>query len=206
MRILSFVTAACLAGLPAAAQQQPYPTKFSRTLADLPAVRDALRHIDDHFDAQLAEWIRITEMPAQSRHEERRAAYVRAQLESLGLPVTVDSIGNVTTRLRGTGGGPTLVFAAHLDTVHPLETDVTVTRRGDALHAPGVFDNSASVANALQAIRAMLAAGVRAKGDVVIVFTTQEELGLRGMAYWLDHNKADLLVALDGGLGSEGGT
>jgi acetylornithine deacetylase/succinyl-diaminopimelate desuccinylase-like protein len=32
----------------------------------------------------------------------------------------------------------------------------------------------------------------------------QEELGLRGMAYWLDHNPnvADMLVALDGGLGS----
>ena len=202
MRLPTVIAVALLAAPPAAAQQQPYPTRFTRALAEVPAVRDAMRHIDDHFEAQLAEWIRITEMPAKSEHEERRAAYVKAQLEGMGLPVVTDSIGNVTTRLRGTGGGPTLVFAAHLDTVHPMETDVTVTRRGDALHAPGVFDNSASVANALQALRAMLASGLKTKGDVVIVFTVQEELGLRGMAYWLDRNPADLLVALDGGLGS----
>jgi acetylornithine deacetylase/succinyl-diaminopimelate desuccinylase-like protein len=190
--------------VPAWAQQPTYPTRFSPAVTESPAVRDALTYVDQHFDAQVAEWIRITEMPAKSEHEERRAAYVKAQLEALGLPVTVDSIGNVSTRLRGTGGGPTLVFAAHLDTVHPMETDVTVTRRGDRLHAPGVFDNSASVANALQAVRALLASGVRPKGDVVFVWTVQEELGLRGMAYWLDHNPnvADMLVALDGGLGS----
>jgi acetylornithine deacetylase/succinyl-diaminopimelate desuccinylase-like protein len=201
MRIVSTIAVLLVAAGPLAAQERAYPTRFSPAVADLPAVRDALRHVDQHFDAQVAEWIRITEIPAKSEHEERRAAYVRSQLEALGLPAATDSIGNVTTVLRGTGGGPTLVFAAHLDTVHPLETDVTVTRRGDALHAPGVFDNSASVANALQALRAMLSSGLKTRGDVVVVFTTQEELGLRGMAYWLDHNQADMLVALDGGLG-----
>ena len=190
----------------AARGQTPYPTRFSPALAQLPAVRDALAHIDRHFEAQVAEWIRITEIAAPSRDESRRAAYVRAQLEGapLGLTVTVDSIGNVTARLPGTGGGPTVVFAAHLDTVHPIETDVTVNRRDDGtLHAPGVFDNSSSVANLLAAARAMRAARLRTRGDVVLLFTTQEELGLKGMAYWLDRNPrgADLLVALDGGLG-----
>jgi acetylornithine deacetylase/succinyl-diaminopimelate desuccinylase-like protein len=193
-----------LGAAPAAAQQPSYPTRFSPSVAEAPAVRDALDYVDRHFDAQVAEWIRITEMPAKSEHEERRGAYVKAQLEALGLPVTVDSMGNVTTRLPGTGGGPTLVFAAHLDTVHPMETDVTVTRRGDQLLAPGVFDNSASVVNALQAVRALLASGVKTRGDVVFVWTVQEELGLRGMAYWLDRHPTvtGLLVALDGGLGS----
>lgn len=197
---LVLILAACAAA-PAAGQQR-YPSNFTPALAEVPAVRDALRYIDDHFEAQVAEWIRITEIPAKSEHEERRAAYVRAQLEALGLTATADSIGNLTARLPGTGGGPTLVFAAHLDTVHPMETDVTVTRRGDQLHAPGVFDNSASVANAIQAVRAMLASGLKTRGDVLFVWTVQEELGLRGMAYWLDRNPTDLLVALDGGLGS----
>lgn len=201
MRLIRVVASLSLLCSTAAAQQQPHPTRFSPALAQVPAVRDALRHVDAQFEAQLAEWIRITEMPAKSEHEQRRAAYVKEQLERLGLTVVIDSIGNVTTRIRGTGGGPTLAFAAHLDTVHPMDTDVTVRRQGEALHAPGVFDNSASVANALQAIRAMLASGLRTKGDVVMVFTVQEELGLRGMAYWLDHNRTDLLVALDGGLG-----
>lgn len=202
----------CLTAAQAAGQAAPpappaYPTRFSAELARIPAVRDALAHIDAHFDAQVAEWIRLTEIPAPSRAEGRRGAYVRRQLEALGLTVTVDSIGNVSARLPGTGsgeGGPTVVFAAHLDTVHPADADVTVTRKDDGtIHAPGVFDNSASVANLLAAARALTASGVRTQGDVILLFTVQEELGLKGMAYWLDHHPrgADLLVALDGGLG-----
>src|SRR5690606_14948731 len=93
---------------------------------------------------------------------------------------------------------------AHLDTVHPQDTDVTVRRDGDVLRAPGIFDNSASVANMLAVVRALNAAGVRTRGDLIFVGTVQEELGLIGMSYWLDHNRdrTDVLVALDGGLPS----
>ncbi len=187
------------------AQTAPsYPTKFSAALAERPDVKQALSFIDQHFDRQVTEWIAVTEIPAPSTREEKRAAYVKAELEKLGLAVTIDGIGNVMARRKGTGGGPTVVFAAHMDTVHPLETNVKVTRKpDDTLHAPGVFDNSASVVNLLQAARALDHAKVRTRGDVVLLFTTQEELGLKGMYYWLDKNPkaADILIAVDGGLG-----
>jgi len=178
------------------------PTRFSAALAERPAVRDALAWLELHFDDQVAEWIRITEMPAKSGSEQQRAGYVKAQFEAMGLVATIDSIGNVTARRPGTGGGETVVFAAHLDTVHPLDTDVTVKRDGGVLRAPGIFDNSASVANMLAMARALQAANVRTRGDIVFVGTVQEELGLRGMDYWLRTNPdvADVLVALDGGL------
>jgi acetylornithine deacetylase/succinyl-diaminopimelate desuccinylase-like protein len=185
------------------AAQGPYPTKFSRALAERPDVVAALGYVDAGFDRQVAEWIAITEMPAPSGHEAKRGAYVKAELEKLGLTVTTDEIGNVMATRRGTGGGPTLVFAAHLDTVHPLDTPLKVTRKGGRLHAPGVFDNSASVANLLQAARAMDAAKIRTAGDIVLLFTAQEEVGLKGMYHYLDAHQADvdMLVALDGGLG-----
>jgi len=123
-------------------------------------------------------------------------------MEAEGLRVSTDSIGNVTGVRQGTGGGPTIVFAAHLDIVHALQTNLTVRRAGDTLRAPGIFDNSASVANMLATIRALNAATVRTKGDLVFVATVQEELGLVGMNYWFDHNpKPDLLISMDGGLG-----
>lgn len=186
---------------PGAAQ---YPTRFSPALASQPAVRDALQWLEQNFDDHVAEWIRITEIPAKSEHEQARARYVKEQLEREGLVVTIDSIGNVIARRPGEGGGETIVFAAHLDTVHPMDTDVTVTREGNVLRAPGVFDNSASVANMLAVVRALNRAGVRTKGDIVFIGTAQEELGLRGMDYWFDQNPgvADALVALDGGLPS----
>jgi acetylornithine deacetylase/succinyl-diaminopimelate desuccinylase-like protein len=56
----------------------------------------------------------------------------------------------------------------------------------------------------LAAGRAMEAAGVQTKGDIIFIGTVQEEIGLRGMSYWLDNNPgvADMLVAIDGGLGT----
>jgi acetylornithine deacetylase/succinyl-diaminopimelate desuccinylase-like protein len=184
--------------------QQNFPTNFSDALAATPSVRDALAYIDDNFEAQVTEWIRITEIPAQSRHEQARGEYLQSQLEALGLQVTVDSIGNVVARRPGTGDGPTIVFAAHIDTVHPLDADHAVRREDGRLHAPGIFDNSASVTNMLTAARAMFAATVQTKGDVYFIGTVQEELGLQGMNYWLDHNPgvAEMLVALDGGIGT----
>lgn len=166
-----------------------------------PAVHAALAWVDSHFGDQVAEWIRLTQIPAPSRHEERRAAYVRAQLEAMGLTVEADSIGNLWTVLPGTGGGPRVVFAAHLDTVHPDGTDLTVRWQDSTIHAPGVFDNTASVATFLAVARAWRAAGVRTRGDIVLLWTVQEELGLVGMEYWLPRHPTDLLVAMDGELG-----
>jgi tripeptide aminopeptidase len=205
---LTLLAAAAALPAPAAARQAnddgQYPTRFDPLLVEQPAVRDALLWLERNFDRQVEEWIRITEMPGTSRHEAERAAYVRTELEKLGLTVVIDSIGNVFARRPGTGGGETVVYAAHLDTVHPLDTDVTVRRDGDVLRAPGVFDNSASVANMLAMARAMHASGIRTHGDIIFIGTVQEELGLIGMDYWLETNPdvADVLIALDGGLPS----
>ncbi len=197
--LLGLLIAILAVPLPA---QERYPTQWTPRIAQRPPVRDALSWLEQNFPQQVEEWIRITEIPAPSRMEEQRGTYVRAEMEREGLEVTVDSIGNVIGRRPGTGGGPTLVFAAHLDTVHPIDTDVTVRRDGDVLRAPGVFDNSASVANMLAVIRALGRANVRTRGDLIFIGTVQEELGLFGMDYWLEQNPgvADMLVALDGGL------
>ena len=201
--VVTLLAGALAALLPVRISAQTAESRFTDPVRANRTVQDAVKWIDDNYDAQVEEWIRITEMPAKSTFEERRGAYVRTQMEAEGLEVSTDSIGNVTGIRRGTGGGPTIVFAAHMDTVHPLDTDVSVKRDGDILRAPGIFDNSASVANMLATIRAMNRAGVRTQGDVIFVATVQEELGLIGMSYWLDHNEGvtDMLVAMDGGLG-----
>ena len=197
--LVVLVSLTALSPAPATAQAT-YPTKFSPALAEDPGVKQALAYLDENFESQVTEWIRITEMPAKSTFEAQRGAYVRAELEPLGLEVSVDAAGNVTARRPGTGGGPTVVFAAHMDTVHPMDTDLRVTRKDGRLHAPGIF---ASVANMLQAARALDAAKVWTRGDVIFVATVQEELGLEGMEKWLDDHKGvpDMVVALDGGLG-----
>jgi acetylornithine deacetylase/succinyl-diaminopimelate desuccinylase-like protein len=187
-----------------AVAQANFPTRLTEAVVQQPAVQQALTYIDRNFDKQVDEWVRLTEIPAPTGHEAARAGHVRAELEKLGLKTTTDSIGNVTAQRAGTGGGPTIVFAAHLDTVFPLGTDITVKRGPDGtFRAPGVFDNTASVVNMLQAVRAMDAAKLRTRGDLIFVATVQEEIGLKGMYHWMDRNRgvADMVVALDSGLG-----
>ncbi len=188
-----------------AGEQAAYPTKFSPALAARGDVRQALAYVDRQFDAQVEEWIRITEIPGTSGHEQERAEYVKAELVKLDFTPETDEIGNVWVRRKGTGGGPTVVFGAHMDTVHPLDTPLTVRRDADGtLHAPGIFDNTASVANQLQALRAMREAKIETKGDLIFLFTVQEEVGLKGMYHWIETHPgvAEMLVGVDGGLGS----
>jgi len=178
-------------------------SRFTPAMAERADVKQALAYIDTNFDKQVAEWITLTQIPALSTHEQQRAAYVTAELKKIpGLQVSSDAIGNVTARRPGVGGGPAILLAAHMDTVHPMNTDLKVKRLPDGtLHAPGVFDNTASVANALQTLRALNAAKIQTRGDLIFVFTVQEELGLKGMYYWMDHNVAPaMIVASDGAL------
>src|SRR3954467_7266484 len=115
---------------------------FQPALLERADVKKAMQSIDDRSSAIVDEWIRLVEIPAPSRQEQVRARYVRAEMEKLGLSdIRVDDMSNVSGVRKGTGGGPTVVFAAHTDTVFPEGTELKVRRDGDILRAPGVGDD-----------------------------------------------------------------
>ena len=86
----------------------------------------------------------------------------------------------------------------------PEGTDVRVKREGTRLIAPGVGDNTRSLAVLLAMIRAMDAAGIRTPGDILFVGDVGEEgLGdLRGVKYLLKEGKykdrIKKFIAVDG--------
>jgi tripeptide aminopeptidase len=181
-------------GLPAHAQDNLFkPSQLSSS-----PMKTALDSLD--AESMITEWIKLTEIPAPSGKEQDRAAYVRAEFEKLGLSdIRVDELSNVSGLRKGTGRGPAIVIAAHLDTVFPLGTDLRVKRDGDMLRAPGIGDDSVNVVGMLEAIRALNRAGIRTKGDLILVATTQEEVGLAGAKHWLEKSgyKPDMFIALD---------
>ena len=191
--------------LPLAAQPpKSYPSSWDPALMQRADVKAAMAHLEQQFPTQVEEWIALTEIPAKSGQEQQRGAYVKAVFEKEGLSdIRVDSIGNVTGVRKGTGGGPTIVIAAHMDVVFANDISRKVRRSGDTLFAPGVGDNTSNVANMLATLRTMNAVKFRHKGDIVFVGSTQEELGLKGFTWWLDHNpRPDLLIVPDGSYGS----
>lgn len=199
------LTAFVVLGLasPLAAQSATYPTSWDPKILERADVKSAMAMLEKNFPQQVEEWVRITEMPGKSGQETVRGAFVKAAFEKEGLKPTVDSIGNVIAVRKGTGGGPTIVIMAHMDVVFPNETPKKVRRSGDTLFAPGVGDNTASVANMLATLRTMNATKFASKGDIIFIGTTQEELGLKGADYWLRNNpRPDLLIVPDGAFGS----
>jgi tripeptide aminopeptidase len=164
-----------------------------KTLADLKA--------DD--DATFAEQKRITEIPAPPFKEKVRADYYLKRMQELGFKdATIDAEGNVIALRKGTGGGrPKLVVSAHLDTVFPEGTDVTVKEADGITKAPGIGDDSRGLAAMLSLIGAMNANGIATVGDVLFVGTVgEEELGnLRGVkALFRDHTDIDGFISIDG--------
>jgi tripeptide aminopeptidase len=151
----------------------------------------------------LAEQKRITEIPAPPYKEKVRAEYFLKRFQELGFKdASIDSEGNVIGLRKGTGGGrPKLVVSAHLDTVFPDGTDVTVKEKDGVILAPGIGDDSRGLAALLSIIKAINANEIATVGDLMFVGTVgEEELGnLRGVkALFRDHADIDGFISIDG--------
>ena len=135
--------------------------------------------------AAFAEQKRITEIPAPPYKEKVRAEYYLKRMQELGFKdAAIDAEGNVIALRKGSGGGrPKLVVSAHLDTVFPEGTDVTVKEKDGVILAPGIGDDSRGLAALLSLIKAMNANEIATVGDIMFVGTVgEEELGnLRGV-------------------------
>jgi len=173
---------------------------FQPSLLEKPEMKKALQSVDGRAADIVEEWIRLVEIPAPSGKEQARAKYIRAEMEKLGLSeIKSDDMFNVSGVRKGTGGGPTVVFAAHTDTVFPEGTDLKVKREGDTLRAPGVGDDTSNLMAVLEMFRALNRAGIKTKGDLIFLASVQEELGLLGAKHWLETSgyKPDMFVAAD---------
>jgi len=174
------------------------------TLVEQPAVKGALDHIVGQNAQNIRDLIELTEIPAPPFGEEKRGARFAEMLRAAGLrDVTIDDVGNVIGRRPGTRGERTVALGAHLDTVFPIETDVTVRVEGDTYYAPGIGDNTQGLVLLLSLLRTLEAADLKTEADVLFVGTVGEEgLGdLRGVKHLFRDGgpKINSFIAVDGG-------
>jgi len=173
-----------------------------RSIQNDPTVKRANEYIDTNHGNILREWIAITEINAPSRHEKERAAYIENVLRKYKLEnIHYDSAGNLIAVRKGSGGGPVTVFDAHMDTVFQPGLKIKATVKGGKVYAPGIGDDTRNIEALLATIRALDIARIETKGDLLFVFTTDEETGLTGAKQFVKDHKAgiDYYVALDGG-------
>ncbi|MYM35210.1 M20/M25/M40 family metallo-hydrolase [Duganella sp. FT94W] len=194
---------AIAAALPAQAQQQTLAR-----IAAQPAVKQALAYIETNEATTQKNMLAINAIPAPTFAEAARARDYEQRLKAAGLAdVHIDEAGNVLGTHKGAGNGPTVVLAAHLDTVYPATSDLTVREKDGRLYAPGIADNGRSLAAMLTIVYALREAGVQTEGDVLFVANVGEEgLGdLKGVKHLFKQRKdIKAFIGLEPALGADG--
>jgi di/tripeptidase len=169
---------ATLSAAPLSAQAAGPDAAVAKLVAS-PAFKTAAKTLADQHDRTVADIITLTEIPAPPFKEAERGKALLEMWKAAGLSdVQMDAEGNVTGVRAGTktkGKGPYVVLAAHQDTVFPEGTNVKVRREGTKLMAPGIGDDTRSLAVVLAYMRALDAAKIKTKADILFVANVGEE-------------------------------
>src|SRR5256885_2062582 len=129
----------------------------------------------------------IARIPAPPFGEVARGQWLREKFNVLGLEeIEVDEVGNVIGVLPGQDRElPAVAVTAHLDTVFPPDTEITIHEDRDRVYGPGVSDNAAGLTAMLAIAMCMREARIRAESDVIFIGNVGEEGegDLRGFRY-----------------------
>ena len=122
----------------------------------------------------------LVAIPSFTGSEQACAEYLRTLLSDIGLESELQHIepgrANAVGRLRGTGSGRTLMFNGHLDTSYSgreawLDAPgfkPNPILRDEAILGLGIMNMKGSVACYVEAVRALIDAGVELSGDIIV--------------------------------------
>jgi len=172
---------------PSAAQGLRSAEQQVAHLAGLPRVQEAFTwfrlHARELDDLQLE----VTAIPAPPWGETGRSQWLAARFADLALAdVHRDELRNVFgIRPGADAGAPFIALSAHIDTVFPDDTPISVRRDGEKLYGPGVSDNSSGMIALLATAGAMQATGLANTAPILFIGNVGEEGegDLRGMRH-----------------------
>ncbi|MEF8799485.1 MAG: ArgE/DapE family deacylase [Halolamina sp.] len=174
--------------------------------------QDLQSYIDENHDRMLSLLADLVEAPSVSGQEKAAQEVVVEKLESMGLEVDVwepnvaelrdhpgyfdtntyeqygyDDRPNVAATIDGSGDGPSIALAGHIDVVSVNEDRWTydpwsATREGGKVYGRGACDMKGGLAANVFALEALRDLDIDLAGDVVVESTIDEEAGGTGGA------------------------
>ena len=197
-----FAFIACISTFAQKASSNKYSSEIEK-LANQQSIQKAFEHILQLEPQTLKDHILLNEIPAPNLLEAEKGLKFAEMLKAAGADsVWIDKVGNTIALRKGAKSKRVVAINAHIDTVFPEGTDVTVKIKGDTLYAPGIGDNSRGLMILLTVLRAMEAADVETEADILFVGTVGEEgLGdLRGSKYIFNESglQIDSWISVDG--------
>lgn len=156
-----------------------------------------------HDDAIVRSQITVAQIAAPTGEEQERGSWIARRFQDCGLSdIHTDTAGNVIGRRKGVRDLPPVSICAHLDTVFPRETDLSIRRHGARLVGPGINDNGRGLAVMLALAAEVDGARLRPHHPIEFVATTGEEgIGdLRGAKHYFATRGRDAraAIAIDG--------
>jgi acetylornithine deacetylase/succinyl-diaminopimelate desuccinylase-like protein len=129
--------------------------------------QEVLDQVDRHRIVELA--CNLADIVSITGEEKQVAEYLGSEFDRLGMQVEYQEVEegrpNVIGTLKGSGGGATLMFCAHMDHFdNPQETVV----EDDRVYGRGLVNMKAAFPCYIEAVAALQKAGVRLKGDIII--------------------------------------
>ena len=131
--------------------------------------------------------VRLVSTPSFTGSEQAAAELMRDELDDLGLHVqwqqVEDGRANVLGTWAGTGGGPSLMLNGHLDTSYsgrePWLRGIPGFQpqgfeRGGRIYGLGISNMKGALACYVEALRSLMDAGARLKGDLLIAAVAGE--------------------------------
>jgi acetylornithine deacetylase/succinyl-diaminopimelate desuccinylase family protein len=154
---------------------------------------------------------RMVRIPSVTGEEKAMADFLAAEFKRMGLEVktmgeTPDR-PNIIGRLRGSAGKPVLIFNGHIDVVPTgdralwsFDPWAGIVRNGKLL-GRGSCDMKLALAAEMEAVMALLDAGVKLNGDIILECVVDEERGgYKGTKYVTDNGVVgDFCINTDGG-------
>jgi len=170
-----------------------------------PQVQAAFRLFESQAERITEEQIEISAIAAPPFGEQHRAEHLRRKFSESGLEQTeIDEAGNCLAFYEGRQSDSVLVVSAHLDTVFPAATDLTLRRSGNRLLAPGISDDGCGLTALLALARALTANKIQVDTSILFVGSVGEEGegNLRGVRHLFNAGKwagrIAAFVSLDG--------
>lgn len=157
-----------------------------------PAVKAAFEFFESQAEKITEEQIEICSIAAPPFGEQARAEYLLRKFGECGLEHAVlDSAGNCLALHNGRSSTPLLVISAHLDTVFPAETDLTLRRSGNRLLAPGISDDGCGLAALITLARVLTTNEIETETPILFAGTVGEEGAgnLRGVRHLFTEGK-----------------
>ena len=130
-------------------------------------MQQVLEQVDRQRIVEIA--CKLADTVSITGEEKEVAEYLGSEFERLGMQVEYQEVEegrpNVIGTLKGSGGGATLMFCAHMDHFdNPQETMV----EDDRIYGRGLVNMKAAFPCYIEAVAALQKAGVQLKGDLII--------------------------------------